>query len=63
MESQRFKKTAQQKLKGLTDLTRLTSLSDKQIEQAALSDPDAPLLTDYQLKQFKTRMRSKFKQN
>ena len=43
-------------LKGKTDTKKVSNLTDAEIQKAALSDPDAPPLTDYQLTQFKPFM-------
>ena len=43
-------------LKGKTDIKRVSNLSDSDIQKAALSDPDAQPLTDYQCTQFKPFM-------
>jgi putative transcriptional regulator len=41
------------KFKGKTDWDKVNSLSDEQIEKAAASDKDAPLLTRKELSEFK----------
>ncbi len=41
------------KLKGKTDWDKVSSLTDEQIGHAAASDPDAPLLTNKELSEFK----------
>lgn len=38
---------------GSTDYDRLKSMTEKEIEDNAKSDPDAPLLTDEDLAKFK----------
>jgi|APLak6261674355_1056100.scaffolds.fasta_scaffold00019_48 hypothetical protein len=39
--------------KGKTDYERLKKMTEDEIEKNAESDPDAPLLTDEELKKFK----------
>ncbi|MCL7423029.1 MAG: hypothetical protein M8364_19230 [Methylobacter sp.] len=39
--------------KGKTDYKRLREMTEDEIEKNAESDPDAPLLTDEELKKFK----------
>lgn len=39
--------------KSLTNWDRLRNMTEEEIEAAANSDPDCPLLTDAELKQFK----------
>ncbi len=41
------------KLKGKSDLDRLENMTEKELEEAAKSDPDSAWLTDEELKQFK----------
>lgn len=41
------------KLKGRTDWKRLERMTEAEIHRAALSDPDAPPLTPYQLTRFR----------
>jgi putative transcriptional regulator len=41
------------KNKGKTDWDKVGSLTEEQIEKAAASDPDAPLLTNKELSEFK----------
>jgi hypothetical protein len=43
-------------IKGKTDLEKLEKMTDVEVHNAALSDPDAPSLTDYQRTQFKPFM-------
>jgi hypothetical protein len=45
--------------KGGTDYERLKKMSEEEIEKNAESDPDAPLLTDEELKKFKHIKRGK----
>ena len=40
-------------LKGNTDWARLDSMTDEELHQAALDDPDAQPLTEEELKKFK----------
>ena len=46
-------KAQAKKLKGKTDWKRLEKMTDADVSKAALSDPDAPLLTSYQLIRFR----------
>jgi hypothetical protein len=39
--------------KGKTDYDRLKNMTENEIEENAKSDPDAPLLSDEELKKFK----------
>ena len=41
--------------KGDTDIDRVTSLTDEEIEEAARNDPDSALPNSEQLKEFKRR--------
>ena len=41
------------KTDGKTDYDRLKKMTEKEIEQNAKEDPDAPLLTEDELKKFK----------
>ncbi len=41
------------KMKGQTNEGRLKNMTEKEIEEAAKSDPDNPPLTDEELKSFK----------
>ncbi len=41
------------KLRGKSDDQRLKNMTEEDIERAAADDPDNPLLTDEELKQFK----------
>lgn len=43
-------------IKGQTDPEIVRKLTDDDIRKAAMSDPDAPLLTEYQRTQFKPFM-------
>lgn len=43
------------KLKGDTDVERFRKLGDREVEDAAQSDPDSALPTPEQLKEFKRR--------
>jgi len=43
-------------IKGQTDSEIVKNLTDDEIRKAAISDPDAPLLTEYQRTQFKPFM-------
>lgn len=40
-------------LEGKSDTERLRSMTDEEIEAAAASDPDCPLLTDEELREFR----------
>ena len=40
-------------LKGKTNFAKLEKKTDAEIQKAALSDPDAPPLSNYQLTQFR----------
>jgi len=40
-------------MKSKTNWEKLKNITDKEIEKAAKSDPDAPLLSEVELKQFK----------
>ncbi len=40
-------------LKGMSDLARIAAMTEEEISQAALSDPDSALPTEEELKQFK----------
>jgi len=42
-------------LKGKTDWKRVEKKTDSDIEKAALSDKDAPLVSDYDANKFKPR--------
>ena len=46
---------------GKTDWKRVEKQTERDIQQAALNDKDAPLLSDYELNKFKpiSQMRSK----
>ena len=48
--------------KGKTDYERLKKMTEEEIEENAKSDPDAPLLTAYELKKFK-KIKPEEKQN
>lgn len=49
------------KMKGKTNWKRLEKKTDRDIEVSALSDKDAPLITDYDANTFKPRSSMKHK--
>lgn len=62
-EDMKFKHEKGAPVDGKTDYDRLKRMTEKEIEENAESDPDAPLLSDEELKRFKRVMPKKDKRN
>jgi len=52
-DDKNIKRTKGDKTDGKTDYDRLKNMTEEEIEQNAKDDPDAPLLTEDDLKKFK----------
>jgi len=62
MTIQKHTKNDIKNLKGdKTNWKRVEKLSEKDIQQAALSDKDAPLISDYDANKFKSRLAMRHK--
>ncbi|AQP98603.1 hypothetical protein B0W48_01590 [Pseudoalteromonas aliena] len=54
-----IKRNKDDSVDGKTDYERLKKMTEGEIEENAKDDPDAPLLTDEELKKFKKVKKSK----
>lgn len=59
MSETHIKRNKDDSVDGKTDYERLKKMTEGEIEENAKDDPDAPLLTDEELKKFKKVKNSK----
>ena len=59
MSETHIKRNKDDSVDGKTDYERLKKMTEGEIEKNAKDDPDAPLLTDEELKKFKKVKKSK----
>eukprot|EP00037_Helgoeca_nana_P000185 m.435362 g.435362 ORF g.435362 m.435362 type:complete len:61 (+) comp102506_c0_seq1:346-528(+) len=59
MSETHIKRNKDDSVDGKTDYKRLKKMTEGEIEENAKDDPDAPLLTDEELKKFKKVKKSK----
>ncbi|ATG80049.1 MULTISPECIES: hypothetical protein [Pseudoalteromonas] len=59
MSETHIKRNKDDSVDGKTDYERLKKMTEGEIEENAKDDPDAPLLTDEELKKFKKVKKSK----
>ncbi|WP_273050563.1 hypothetical protein [Pseudoalteromonas sp.] len=59
MSETHIKRNKDDSVDGKTDYERLKKMTEGEIEENAKDDPDAPLLTDEELKKFKKIKKSK----